>query len=330
MDFLIAAPQGEIFERHFPPALLARLGKIGEVRLNPHTRQMTREELKAALKDCDAVLTHWGSTQYDGEMLDAAPRLRILAHCAGTVACIASEECYRRGVHVLSANSIMAGYVAEGVLGMMLAALRELPRCDQAMKQGKWERRVAQSRTLFGAEIGMIGLGSVGKRLLELLAPFGCRVRVYDPYCAPGKLAAFPMAHRASFEEALSCPIVTLHAAQTPETFHMIDAKALSRIPDDGLLINSARGSLVDTGALIAELSNGRIRAALDVFEQENQAQSPEMRACANALLIPHMAAAPAQSVMTEGIILAIEDLLAGRETALEVPYSQFRHMTRE
>ncbi len=330
MKFLVTAPQGEVFKRHFPPELMARLEMLGEVRFNPYTRQLTREELKEELADCDGVLTHWGSTQYDDELLDAAPRLRILAHCAGTVARIASEACYQRGIHVLSANSIMADYVAEGVLGMMLAALRELPRCDQSMKQGKWERRLSKVKTLIGAEIGFIGLGTVGRRLLNLLSPLHCRARVYDPYCPDEVLLACPGARRATFEEAMACPVVTLHASQTPETFHIINAWALSKMPEDGLLINSARGSLVDTEALIAELSTGRIRAALDVFEHENQAQDARLLVCPHVLLTPHMAAAPAQSVMTEGIIEAIEAILSGRTTPLEVSLAQYSHMTQE
>ena len=106
MKILVTAPKGVIFDRHFPPDVIGRLEKLGEVRFNPYTRQFTRDELKKELADVGIVMTHWGSTQYDAELLDAAPELKILAHCAGTVAHIASEECYRRNIHVLSANSI--------------------------------------------------------------------------------------------------------------------------------------------------------------------------------------------------------------------------------
>lgn len=213
-------------------------------------------------------MTHWGSTQYDAELLDAAPELKILAHCAGTVAHIASEECYKRGTHVLSANPIMAKFVAEGVLGMILASMREFTFYDGSMRRGEWIRRVPECLTLVGSEIGFVGLGTVGRELLEMLRPFWCVAKIYDPYLMSGALDRYEFAKQVGFEDAMNSPVVTIHASQTPETYHMINEKAFSYIPDGGILINSARGSLVDMDALIAELSTGRIRAAIDVFEK--------------------------------------------------------------
>ena len=330
MKILITAPRGEIFDRHFPPEILERLGKIGEVRLNPFTRQFTRDELKKELSDVNVVMTHWGATQFDAEMLDAAPELKILAHCAGTVAHIASEECYRRGIHVLSANPIMAKFVAEGVLGMILASMREFTFYDNSMRRGEWVRRVPECLTLVGSEIGFVGLGTVGRELLDMLRPFGCKAKIFDPYLKEGALEVWDFARQAGFEEAMNSPVVTIHASQTPETYHMINKKALSFMPDDGILINSARGSLVDMDALISELSAGRIRAAIDVYENEGVAQDERLLNCPNALLIPHMAGAPAKSRMTAGIIESVKAILDGKEAALEVPYSQYIHMTQE
>ena len=233
MKILVTTPQGEIFDRHFPPDVIGRLENLGEVRFNPYTRQFTRDELKKELADVGIVMTHWGSTQYDAELLDTAPELKILAHCAGTVAHIASEECYRRNIHVLSANSIMARYVAEGVLGMMLAAMREFTYYDSAMKRGEWNRRVDRCKTLIGSKVGFIGLGTVGRDLLDLLLMFDCEAKVYDPYITADALDRWDFASSATFEEAMSCPVVTVHASQTPETFHIINEKALALMPDE-------------------------------------------------------------------------------------------------
>lgn len=330
MKILVTAPKGVIFDRHFPPDVIGRLEKLGEVRFNPYTRQFTRDELKKELADVGIVMTHWGSTQYDAELLDAAPELKILAHCAGTVAHIASEECYRRNIHVLSANSIMAKFVAEGVLGMMLAVMREFCRYDSSMRRGEWIRDTDSCLTLIGSEVGFIGLGTVGRGLLDLLSMFGCKAKVYDPYILADVLDRWDFASAATFEEAMSCPVVTIHASQTPETHHIINGEMLSLLPDNGVLINSSRGSLVDTEALIKELQSGRIRAALDVYEREGRSQDKRLRECPNLLLIPHMAAAPAKSQMTHGIIDSIELVLAGKHAPLEVPFGQYIHMTQE
>ena len=332
MKYLITTPQGWILERFFPEALLRRLDRLGEVTVNPHTRPYTKEELLKELADTDVVLTHWGSVQYGRELLDGAPGLKVLAHCAGTVAHIASEECYRRGITVLSANPVMARYVAEGVLAYILASLREICRCDADMRDGVWLQRYDTVGTLFGADIGMVGLGTVGRCVLKLLAPFAPEVCVYDPYIPDSALEAWPFAHRGSFEEAMERSVVTIHAAQTPETYHLIDAAALRHMPQGALLINTSRGSLVDPEALTEALEAGRIRAALDVYETgEGGPQDPRLRALKDrTLLMPHVAALPAGSRMTEAIVGDLERMAKGEPMQLAVGYGQYIHMTQE
>lgn len=331
MKILITAAQGETFKRHFPAPMLEALGKLGEVELNPYSRAFTREELAQRLADTDIVVTHWGTPQIDAQLLDGAPKLKLLAHAAGTVAHIASEAFYERGIPVLSANYIMSEYVAEAVLGMILAGCRIFLPLDKATREGKWDKQLEKTYTILNGEIGLIGLGTVGRRLLELLRPFHCTVYVYDPYVAPDALAAWPFAHLCSFEEAMSRPVVSVHAAQTPETFHMINEKALAMMPDGGVLINSSRGSLVDTKALIRQLHTGRIYAVLDVYEQEGAGRiDPELLACDHSLLLPHVAAGPAGWRMTEAIIQDIERFLRGEEMKLTVGLHQYRLMTQE
>lgn len=331
MKILITAAQGATFDRHFPENMLNRLRAIGEVELNPHSRSLTRDELRGMLSDKDIVVTHWGTPQIDRELLESAPKLRLLAHAAGTVAHIASEAFYEKGIPVLSANSIMARYVAESVLGYMIAALHMIPQHDRDMHAGRWNRREEEQKSLFGCDIGLIGLGTVGRKLLNLLRPFGCRVHVYDPYIRENALDEWEFARLSSFEEAMNQPVVSVHAAQTPETFHMIDEKALSMMADGGLLINSSRGSLVDTQALIAALRSGRIRAVLDVYEQEGPGNQPEeLLALDNVLLQPHMAASAVTWQMTDAVIDDIERMLRGEEMKLQVSLNQYRLMTQE
>jgi phosphoglycerate dehydrogenase-like enzyme len=331
MKILITTPQGQNFDRHFPAEILTRLRTMGEVILNTSQRQLSRDDVKEMICDCDIVMTHWGSIRYDAEILNNAPKLKMLAHCAGTVANIASEECYNRGIQVLSANPIMARYVAEGVLGFIIAGLRGIMPHDGYMREGKWLRRQELVRSLLDTEIGLIGLGAVGRNLLDLLRPFGCPVYVYDPYISPDALDAWEFARYASFDEAMSRPVVSIHASQTPETFHMINESALALMPDGGLLINSSRGSLVDTEALIKELESGRIGAVLDVYENEGKPQPERLLACReNLILQPHLAAMPAGSRMTSAVVDDIERYLKGEPLKLTVSHHQFSHMTKE
>ena len=331
MKILVTAPQGDIFSRHFPDHILSQLRALGDVVLNPHPRQFTQEELKAELADTDILITHWGTPQITEALLARAPRLKLLAHGAGTVAHIASEAFYERDVPVISANSVMAKYVAESVLAYILSALHRVPAMDRTMHEGKWMRLQGEVKSLSGGEIGLIGLGTVGRNLLDYLRPFRVKVRVYDPYLKEDALDQWDFAHTCSFEEAMSQPIVSVHAAQTPETFHMIDEEALRLMPDGGLLINTARGSLVDTDALMKELSSGRISAALDVFEKEGEGSAPgALMLYENALLQPHMAASAVTYQMTQAIVDDIRRFLAGQPMTLIIPRSQYLLMTQE
>ncbi|MBQ7983576.1 MAG: hydroxyacid dehydrogenase [Clostridia bacterium] len=328
---LFTVPVGGMRDKYFPPQLMARLETLGEVVANPHNRQYTREELMTLLPETDIIITHWGSPQYDAELLACAPRLKVLAHCAGTVAHIASETCYERGIPVLSANPVMAKYVAEGALAYILAGVRALGAYDRNMRAGLWHQQMPPTQTIVGGEIGLVGLGAVGRNLLDLLRPFGCAVKVYDPYLPQGALDAWDFASPCSFVQAMANPVVSVHASQTPETYHMIDAAALAQMPDDGLLVNTARGSLVDVDALIPELESGRLRAVLDVYEHENCPQDARLLACTkNLTLQPHLAGMPSGAAMTAAILDDLERFARGENLRMTVSHAQYLHMTQE
>ena len=331
MKIYVAARRYDTFDRYFPRHVLDRLEKLGEVEYWPHARTMTREEMAEALKDTDILVTHWGAPQVDAELLANAPRLKLLAHAAGTVAHIASEAFYEKGIPVLSANPIMAKYVAEGALCYLLAGLRLLPQHDIWARENNWERHAAEQKNLFGAKLGFVGCGAAAREFLDLLRPFGCEVAVYDPYLPENGLDRWEFAHTASLEEVMSCSIVSIHAAQTPETYHMINAERPAMMPDGAFLINTARGSLIDTKALIPEVQSGRIFAILDVFEEEGPGCVPEeLIACpANTILQPHLAAAVSWP-MADAIVDDIERFLKGEELQLTVSLGQYRLMTQE
>ena len=334
MKILITAPQGDVFERYFPEHVLKQLSEMGDVALNPHERQFTVEELKQQLSDVDIVLTHWGTPQLTAEVLDGAPQLKLMGHCTGTVAHIAGEAFYERGIPVLSANSIMAEYVAEAVIGYMIASCHKFLQLDQLTRSDGWDRKTTATcqKSLLGSHVGLIGLGTIARRLLDMLVPFNCSVHVYDPYAKENALERWPFAKLCSFEEAMSQPVVSLHASQTPETYHIVDAKALKLLPDNGMLINSARGSLVDTDALIKELQTGRIYAALDVYEKEGKGNvSPELLALAgNTLLQPHYSCGAVTWEMTQGIVDDVRRFLNNEPMKLQVSLQQYRLMTQE
>ena len=331
MKIYITVPKGSIWNRYFPPELVQRLENLGEVVQNPHDRNLTSAELADVIGDAEVVITHWGSPKVTEEVLNAAPQLRLVAHAAGSVSHIASEAVYDKGIPVTSGNDVMAKYVAEGALCYMLAALRDVPRQDALLKQGVlWQMDWHKIRSLFGSRIGLVGLGTVGRRLLNLLAPFGCGVLVYDPYIPADALNSWPFAKKTeSLEEAMSQPIVSVHAAKTPETYHIIGAKELACMPDGGLLINTARGALIDEEALTKELESGRISAVLDVFEQEPLPIDHPFRRCGNAIIQPHLAGHGGSWEFTAGVVEDIERLARGEALQYTISRNQYRLMTQ-
>ena len=332
MKILITPPDNHTFARYFPSRLMEQLKAFGEVERNPLPRSFTAEELRERIADAEILLTHWGTPKIDGTILENAGRLRLVAHAAGSVANIAGEALYQRDIPVISANPVMARYVAESVLGYMIAGTHRFLQTDAIVRSGGWDKQESQQRSLFGASIGLIGLGAVGRELLDLLIPFRCNVSVCDPYLPQDALAKWDFAALCDFETALSQPIVSVHASKTPETYHMIDQKALARLPRGAVLINSARGAIIDPAALLAALKEKKIYAVLDVYETEGAGHIDEtlLSLTDNTLLQPHAAAITAGPQMTEAVIADIGRFVRGEPLQLRVSHRQFRLMTRE
>lgn len=328
MVFFITSPEGGGRQTYFPDRLLSELAQLGEVRMNPTGHQLTEDQLCAEAPDAAVLLTHWGAPQITARYLNANPSLRLIAHCAGSVAHIASADSYDRGIPCISANPVMAKYVAEDVLGLIIASLRGFRENDCLLRAGVWTKKLPAS-SLYDVTVGLVGLGTVGRELLNLLAPFGTRVLVYDPYLPGGALEPWGNAREAEFSEVLGADVVSVHASKTPETFHMIGEDAFARMRDGAVFINTARGSLVDTGAAVRAIREKHLRAAFDVFEQEGGPQEAFADA-ERVILQPHVAALPAGARMTEAVIGDIRRFLAGEPLRLAVSRQQFEKMTAE
>lgn len=316
---------------YFPPAVLdaaAQLGNVSVLDIEP----MTAECLMAGIAEADVCMTHWGCPQFTGALLDRAPRLRMIAHCTGTVAAIASSDSYQRGILVCSANDVMARFVAEGALAYMLGGLRQMAQHDSWMKHGElWRQAGHEVRSLIGARVGLVGLGAVGRHLLNLLQPFQVQIKLYDPYVKPESLAGYPGVALCTLREALAWgDVVSVHASLTPQTRGMIGKRELAMLRDGALLVNTARGAIIDETALAAALETGRISAVLDVYEHEPLPLESPLRRMENVTLLPHMAGHPVREQMALAMVEEIGRFLAGQPLQHEIPYERYLLMTRE
>lgn len=319
----------DLREEFFPPELAERLESTADVDWNEGDEQLSAEELADRLAGVDVVVTGWGTPTLTREVLADADALEVVAHTAGSVAPYVSEALYDRGVTVCSANREMARFVAEQALAHALAAERNIVSATEVMRTGGYDRG-GESRTLFGAELGLVGLGTTGRFLLPLVAPFDVTVRVYDPYVSRSDVAEYDFLEKATLAGALEgADVVSIHAARTPETIGLLGADELARIPDGALLVNTARAELVDREALLAELESGRIRAALDVFHQEPLPPDSPLRELENVQLTPHTGGSSIRRPLAAAMVEEIERYADGRALQHEIPREQAELMTR-
>jgi glyoxylate reductase len=279
---------------------LERLAARHEVEVWPGPLPPPPEELRARAARSDGLLTLL-TDRVDAALLDAAaPRLRVVANYAVGSDNVDLDAAARHGVPVGVTPDVLTDATADLALALLLAAARELPAAAQAVRDGAWrtwEPRGWLGLELRGAHLLVVGPGRIGRAVADRARAFGMRVTLGgrdDPL--------------AALEQA---DVVSLHAPLTPATRHLVDAAALARMKPGALLVNTARGPLVDTGALVAALHEGRVRAALDVTDPEPLPPGHPLAGAPNALVVPHIGSAThaARARMTE---LAVENLEAG------------------
>lgn len=283
------------YARLFSDEAWAALAAFAEIVQHPGDEPAAKPDLLTLLPPADACLTSWDVAPLDADVLAAAPRLRAIAHMGGSVQRFVSEAVWRRGLHVTSAAPALARDVAETTVGLMLVGLKRVWPLAEFVRQGGWRPPETASslwpaRELHRKQVGIIAASNVGRHVIELLKPFGPQILLYDPFLTPEQATALGAEKVELDELCRRADVVTLHAPAKAATRHLLDARRLALMKDDALLINTARGSLIDEAALIAELSRGRFFAFLDVTDPEPPAAGSPLRALPNVVVIPHIA----------------------------------------
>lgn len=286
---ILVAPSPDRLDAVCSVECRALLEQHFDVDWNDTGREFTADELTGRLRGAAALVTSWGTPSLTEEALAQATELRAVAHAAGTVKRLVPRTIFDRGVAVFSAAVRIADTVGEYCLAVTLASLRQLPTHNTRMHAGQWKDMTLLGNSLVGKRIGIIGASSTGRAFIRLLAPFGVDIVVYDPYFTDAAAAAIGV-RRAELPEVMQCDVVSVHVPAIPATEGMITRELLARLPDGALFVNSARAASVDEEALYAEISSGRIRAALDVYITEPPTLPEVIRDAPNALLTPHIA----------------------------------------
>lgn len=292
-----------------PPCLEKKLRSFAQP-VMPEADE-SKEEMLKLLPASDGCLTSWASPRLSVEDLGKAPKLRIITHAAGTIRPYVPIEAFERGIVVTSAAGVIATYVAEMTLALAVVLLRRAVQHDRAMREkGTWgdEALRQDSDSLIRTRVGLVGFGRVAREFVRLLRPFRSEVLAFDPY-ASAEVATMLRVRLTSLQELMSqCRVVSIHAANLPQTRGLVGKKELALLQGGAVLINTARGAVVDQQALIEELRKGQIWAALDVFDPEPPPPDSELRDLPNVVLTPHIAG-PAAERRWELTAHAVEQL---------------------
>ncbi|MBV8490215.1 MAG: phosphoglycerate dehydrogenase, partial [Candidatus Eremiobacteraeota bacterium] len=246
--------------------------------------------LQEALREARGLIVR-SETRVDDRLLSLAPSLEVVARAGVGVDAIDVAAATAAGIVVVNtpgANTIAA---TEHTFALMLAAMRHVSNAHGSVRDGYWERGPYVGNELYGKTLGIVGLGRIGSNVAARAAAFGMHVVAYDPYVPASRAAALSV-ELVDFEELLSrAAIVTLHVPLTPATTGMIGAKALELVRPEALLVNCARGAVVDLEALLDALDSGKLRAAaVDVVAEE---PPPDGSASARVLRHPKIVATP-------------------------------------
>jgi phosphoglycerate dehydrogenase-like enzyme len=237
----------------------------------------------------DVLLTSWGTPNLGTELWSNGTGPKVVAHAAGTVKNLIDPAILDQGVGVFSAGPRIAWSVGEYCLGAMLTLARRLPRFDAAIRRGGWKQTEVRGHELAGAKVGIVGASSTARALITLLKPFGCDVVVYDPYLSPERAAELGV-RRADLPETAASTFLSIHVPNVPETKGMISRELIEGLPDGAVVVNSSRGPAIDQQALLEHALDGRIYAALDVYDPEPPTFDAKVLAAPNLLLTPHVA----------------------------------------
>ncbi|MFV0406369.1 MAG: phosphoglycerate dehydrogenase [Propioniciclava sp.] len=271
----------------------------------------TRADMLQHVPDADAAIC--GVEVWDAEVFAAAPRIKIIARLGVGLDNIDLDTARQQGVDVVNVPGGNARSVAELALGLTLSVLRKVTVMNAEIRSGRWDRYVGEE--LSGKRVGLVGYGATARAFAALLSGFGCPIRAYDPFLDPAVMAADGVT-AMPLMEVLNSDVVSVHAPHLPATHHLINAETLAQMPSGSVLINVARGPVVEEAALVAALTSGHLAGAgLDVFEIEPVSPASPLFTCPTVVATTHAGADTVQAYDRIGLATAqaVIDAFSGR-----------------
>lgn len=292
------------------PSALDVLGDEFDIR---QVNGADRAALLPALADADAVLIR-SATAMDDEALAAAPRLKVIARAGIGLDNVDVAAATARGVLVVNAPQSNIVSAAEHAVALLLAVARRTADAHASMQAGEWKRSAFTGVEIADKTVGVVGLGRIGQLFAARIAAFGATVIAYDPYLQPARAASLGVTLVDLPTLLQQADIISIHLPKTPETVGLIGRDELATVKSNVIVINAARGGLIDEAALAEALTDGRVAGAgVDVYATEPPAADHPLRTAPNVVMTPHLGASTAEAQDKAGTAVARSVKLALR-----------------
>lgn len=254
-----------------------------------------REALLAAVPDAEAILVR-SATRIDAEVLAAVPKLKVVGRAGVGLDNVDIDAATERGVMVVNAPTSNIHSACEQAIALLLATARQLPAADASLRGGEWKRSAFKGVEILNKTVGIVGFGHIGQLIAHRLAAFGTTLIAHDPYANQARAAQLGVELVELDDLIARSDFVTIHLPKTPETSGMFDAELLAKAKPGQIIINAARGGLVDEQALASAIRAGRIRGAgFDVFASEPCTDSPLFE-LPEVVVTPHLGASTVEA----------------------------------
>lgn len=278
------------------------------------------EQILEIIDGYDCILSR-SETDIDRRMIDAGTRLKVIARAAVGVGNIDIEYATEKGILVLNTPAQNTNSAAELTLGLMLAAFRQIVLAHATMAGGGWDRHRFHGRELKGKRIGIVGLGNVGHRVAKFARGFDMEVFAYDPYIADETFTQHGATKCQHLDELLRvADVLTVHTPKNKETTGMIGARELALLPRGAVVLNAARGGIIDEAALAEALGSGHVGAAgIDTWGVEPVKEHP-LKAFPQVVMTPHIGATTEEAQLRIGQVVAVQTLKALRGEVVDFP----------
>lgn len=285
---LIFAANRSVAPRLLNAPFCSALEPIGTLKVVEQAAGLSEHDFLKLLQEHDIVLTGWGSRPVPDALAKQPGRVRYICHLTGEMRAIINQSIIDSSIPVTNWGDAPAGGIAEATLTLLLACLKNLRLHSDMRASGHWwDIPDASQGSLFGLNVGIYGMGSIARKMLTLLAPFEAVIHYYDPYL----VEAVPNATAVPSLEALcrQSHALLIMAGLNDSTRCSINAARLALLPDHAVVINTARGAIIDEEALFAELIAGRLRAGLDVLTDDRELEvNHPVRSLPNVVITGH------------------------------------------